>query len=263
MPDAEILALHEIATSELRIYVYEVSSKVLGLNETKYGSLCRETPRGVGWDTHFDMEFLIPEYIKRSRVVTTKIEEANLFLVQHDLLCRYFSAGRDYQSTDVFDEYMLPLMRYISAQPAWERLQGADHLFVYTMDNGIFCDEKAVHHMDLLHPFAANMTLIGNFGDAHHRRCFRAGQDIVIPQSHSFPYDQHLAPHGLPNATRPYVAYFAGQIIPGHFCSPGVRPRLAAVARDWLFTPPDLLFQAGDIRQVARRIISSPFHSRL
>ena len=247
--DSEIFRLHNISKSSLRIYVYDVSSTVLGLNETKYGTRCRETPRGVGWDTHFEMEFLIPEYVKRSGIFTTNMDEADLFLVQHDLLCRYFTAGRDYHSTDIFDGYMLPLLRHIIAQPAWRRSHGADHLFIYTMDNGIFCDEKAVHHMDLLHPYVENMTLIGNFGVAHNAHCFRTGRDIVIPQPHAFPYDQHLAPHGRPNSTRKHAAYFRGQIVPGHFCSPGVRPRLEAVARSWFHADADLLYQDGDVRQ--------------
>jgi hypothetical protein len=251
LSDDELFQLLEIARSELRIYIYDVNSTVLGINETEYGSLCRETPRGVGWDTHFDMEFLFPEYLKTSSIVTNNMEDADLFLIKHDLLCRYFTAGRDYLNTDLFTQYMLPLLRYISAQPAWKRHNGADHLFIYMMDNGIFCDEKAVHNMHLLHPYATNMTLIGNFGDTHNPRCFRADRDIVIPQVHDFPYNQHLAAHGQPNATREFVAYFNGQIVEGHFCSPGVRTRLAAVAKGWHHADADLLYQTGDMRQVA------------
>ena len=126
LSDSKILKLHEILSSQLKIYVYDshVISKALGLDSI-FCSRCK-VPHKNGWDLYFEAEQELPDYFKNSHMRTHNVDDADLFLIQHDFYCRIFdSTYNNYtggKMSAISEKYLAPLLNYITSQHAWMKI---------------------------------------------------------------------------------------------------------------------------------------------
>ena len=220
--DEDILAAVAVAKQTLRIFVYDVPDDITA-----------QVPRQLCYEkspTYFQAEQTLVDFVNRSAVRTYDEDAADLFLVPHDFVCSYIGL----HNTNAIDKYLLPLLEWVQKQRTFQRSNGTDHVFIYTMDNGVFCE---VHYDTAAFRDAVRaMIIVGNYGVADSPDCFRAGQDVVIPQWHTFHgSEQHLGHENISALAcsqhrRDNHVFFKGQIIPGHNCSQNVRSLLADAA---------------------------------
>jgi len=213
----ELIQLCDFAENNLKIYIYP-SNK----------TYCKQTR------DYFKLEQKLPEYIRSSKVYTSNPLTADLFLIPHELVCSGMSKYNDstYQSI-----YMNPLWSQFITSPYYQKYQGADHIFIYEGDNGLFCDTigGACHIPYKYTKYLQNMIIIGNYGYSPlmnlssgrvkppvTRGCFSLNHDLVVPQYNSF-YCEIPRPE---LSARDVLTVFWGNLVRGLECSPGARQAL-------------------------------------
>lgn len=229
--DANLIEWCDIAKNSLKIYVYDNPAPQHGCNKIR---------------DYFKLEHMLPTYIKSSTVYTSNPEEADLFLVQHDLVCSGLSkyTNESYQS-NVMDKIWSTLKR----SKYYQSSNGSDHIFIFVCDNGVFCDTKggACYLPTKYVQDIQNMIMIGNYGYSNSvpltsgrvhpdfsSGCFRVDHDLTVPQYHHFFHcdistEQLLKINHSKNysaISKDFLTYFWGSHVKGLECSPGARPAL-------------------------------------
>jgi len=161
--DKQLLQKIADVESSLKVYIYDLHNF-----KAKVGSNCSLMPH------YFWAEQTIPMYIKNHKSVKTiNPNEAQLFIIAHDTLCKRF-IEKESSSTD-------NIMKHIIYNfPYYNRSMGKDHVLINSFDFSLDCDRG---NNDPKRGILENVTLVQNIG---HKGCMRIGQDIVIPQYNSF-----------------------------------------------------------------------------
>jgi hypothetical protein len=158
LTDSLLLKACNRSDHELKIYIYEK----LKLGMDKYNGRCAR---------HFESEREIPKQIRvhPAGIYTNKPDEADFFLIDHDLTCtltsRRLKLSRS-QAIHVVDNYLKNVVDDILHNyPFYNNSGGHDHLFIFSIDKG------CCHFQSNLFPiyrdwfiFFDNVTFIGNFG---------------------------------------------------------------------------------------------------
>eukprot|EP01041_Mallomonas_annulata_P008523 gene8523-17584_t len=222
----ELLKWCDYAATNLKIYIYPRYN----YNLTNKCNQKRD---------YFKLEQKLPEYLKSTSIYTSNPNEADLFLITHDLVCTGLSK---FNNTEYQESYMNPLFHNIITNPFYKRFNGSDHIFIYVCDNGLFCDTPggACFIPDKYTQHIQNMILLGNYGYANTtpltsnrvhpsfpRGCFLLNHDIVVPQFNSFRCELPRAVHQHQNLLqRDFLSVFWGVLVKGLECSPGSRQAL-------------------------------------
>jgi hypothetical protein len=250
-PLETLLSSLDIVESNLKIYIHPNPFP----NPSCHRKLADEA-------YHFSFESAFPKYIRSSSYYTPNPEQADLFLIEHDLFCslwsRHFSQENNrLSSSEMIQTYFVPFFQSsIFTSKYFLRNHGRDHLFIWLADNGPFCSiqshamsslqsqfTKIIQNVIFITYFAMNGTSkYFNFPvTSFHLRsnegiigngypCFRMNHDLVIPQYHHAPCHHPLT------LQRPYLSHFRGMIRPDQACSPGSRPALRIIGRTNLNT---------------------------
>jgi Exostosin family len=207
-------------------------------------------------DEYFSLESRIIEYFAASVIRTKDPEEANMFLIAHDIECTSYSkfiTNRDqnklYTLDDFEAEFIDPVWNQFTKSKYFLRSGGSDHIFPYFADNGAFCDEGPQERLPgPLRPkyskYLENVSIISYYGmleyapyvvldkDYSYNGCFRPHQDIVVPQWHTFSKNcyQEEPALGLQSRTRKALTFFYGAIRSDIQCSPGCRVAMEFIA---------------------------------
>lgn len=222
VPESDLMAACDLAEQSLKIFVYE--------NPVPHPKCVEENSIPY----YFQLELLFPKYFKGSVTYTANPDEADFFLVAHDLICsgiRGKFITEEYQR-EVFE----PVWSNFKKSPHFQRNQGRDHIFVYVCDNGVFCDPKggACELPDKYVKDIENMIMVGYYGmtriefhtgtmDEARAKwkdgCFRINHDIVIPQLHNFDCEHDVEMHR--EEFRDALTFYTGSYQSGYECSPG------------------------------------------
>jgi hypothetical protein len=244
----ELRTASSLVMATLKVYVYPNPLQ----NSTQV--FCNK--KKVAEYTH--IESILPQYFKQSVMFTADPEVADLFLVDHELMCTELTAGL--RPTDFQKLYIDPIWSQFQSSAYFMRKQGRDHIFLCMRDLGCFCEQRkcsfrsrypreyvtAIENMIVISYQAyANTQLqsdriINHFhmADAYRntsKDCFRINQDIVIPQYRRYP--DAVVPRNNASLTRkPFLFRFRGQTDAGLECSLNARKHLKDVVleHDWL-----------------------------
>lgn len=244
------------AESGLKIYIYPVPDDAI-----------RSTiPLEIGCAPHFNAEFQIPSFFRTNGFVTDNPNEANFFLITHNISCLHINwksskilAYFGNLSTNINSEWS---MKYAAERhlgvivrsvihdfPFFNKSLGHDHLFITTFDNFPYETFLYKQWLDLLVNATCLMNfgiipekgyLISNYGIRDHDR------DIVIPQYHHYtPFTNNV------HIIRKYDSFFKGSYNNDGLVSHGIRPLLKMNSGEWHYISkgggrPNIIKDFGD-----------------
>jgi hypothetical protein len=256
-PLETLLSSIQTAESNLKIYIHPNPFP----NPSCRQQLAREA-------YHFSFETVFPQYIRSSPYHTLNPDEADLFLIEHDIFCslwsRHFTTPDNrLSSTEMIETYFKPFFQSsIFSSKYFLRNKGRDHLFLWLADNGPFCSiqqhamssldsqfTRIIHNVIFLTYFASNGTskyfhfpVNTNYyprphsnNNKHNDKSVSQNQNECFRLNHDIVIPQyHQTPCDRPlTFTRSYLSHFRGMIRPDKACSPGSRLVLRILGRTY------------------------------
>jgi hypothetical protein len=177
---------------------------------------------GVNYRVYWRIEDMLLEKVKemggKSGCITEDPEEANIFWLHHRIISNVGYGHKHTAHSDFnryWDKTLQPFLKYIVNElPYFNRSNGANHLLVWALDSGPFCDFNDPTGTKIpFDPFfksvIGRMMIVGYHGrlldspdnaiqveeakSEYRSHCFSPEFDITLPQFHEFEHSKHVS----------------------------------------------------------------------
>lgn len=185
--------LPETKVPQAKIYIYDLPPRLVNELEKSYGWV-----KNHMWGT----ELWIPELLRKSSVLTTDPEAADLFLVPYPVKTRWLVGN---QTGDDMDRSYIEVMEFIDILPYYSRYNGKDHIFIFAGGDGAARFPRWREYL----PQSIIMTPESGYLTGQKIISYAPGRDVLIPGF--VPEAPKLFSKYFAKENRKYLFFYAGK----------------------------------------------------